>query len=49
MEPSALLVEARELQDDEEVLVVLVDLRSLVMAGDVLEVELVEREVLGQP
>ena len=44
-----LLVEDREVQDDEQVVRVLVDLRPLVAGHDVLEVERVEVEVLGQP
>jgi hypothetical protein len=43
------LVEAREVQDDEEVVVVLVDLRALVARVDVLVVELMKLEVLLQP
>ena len=43
------LVEHREVQDDEEVVVVLVDLRALVARGDVLVVEGVELEVLLEP
>ena len=42
VQPPGLLVEAGELHDEEEVLVVLVDLGPLVVARDVLEVELVE-------
>ena len=43
------LVVGREVQDDEQVVVVLVDLRALVAAVDVLVVEGVEVEVLLQP
>ena len=43
------LVEAGEVQDDEEVVVVLVDLRALVARVDVLVVEMMELEVLLQP
>ena len=43
------LVEDREVQDDEEVVVVLVDLRALVAREDVLVVERVELEVLLEP
>src|SRR4029077_10089588 len=43
------LVEAREVQDDEEVVVVLVDLRALVAREDVLVVERVEVEALLEP
>ena len=43
------LVEGGEVQDDEEVVVVLVDLRALVAREDVLVVERVEVEVLLQP
>ena len=43
------LVEAREVQDDEQVVVVLVDLRALVAGEDVLVVERVEVEVLLEP
>ena len=49
VEPGDLLVEAREVQDDEQVVVVLVDLRALVAREDVLVVERVELEVLLQP
>ena len=42
-------VEDREVQDDEQVVVVLVDLRPLVAGEHVLEVEGVEVEVLLQP
>ncbi len=49
VQPPGLLVEAGELHDEEEVLVVLVDLGPLVVARDVLEVELVEVELLCQP
>src|SRR5205085_5919625 len=44
-----LLVENRELQNDEEVVVVLVELRALVARADVLVVERVELEVLLEP
>ena len=43
------LVEDREVQDDEQVVVVLVDLRPLVARADVLVVERVEVEVLLEP
>ena len=43
------LVVAREVQDDEEVVVVLVDLRALVAREDVLVVERVEVEALLEP
>ena len=43
------LVEHREVQDDEEVLGVLVDLRALVARGHVLVVERMELEVLLEP
>ena len=43
------LVEHREVQDDEQVVVVLVDLRALVAREDVLVVERVEVEVLLEP
>ena len=36
------------MEDDEEVLGVLVDLRTLALGEDVLDVELVEAEALGQ-
>ena len=49
VEPPDRLVEAREVQDDEQVVVVLVDLRALVARGDVLVVERVEVEVLLEP
>ena len=49
VEPPDLLVEGREVQDDEEVLGVLVELRALVAREDVLVVEGVEVEVLLQP
>ena len=45
----ALLVEARELHDQEEVVIVDVELGALVDTGDILKVERVEAEVLGQP
>jgi hypothetical protein len=48
-EAAGVAVEDGEVEDDEEVLVVLVDLRPLVARGDVLEVEGVEVEVLLQP
>ncbi len=44
-----LLVEHREVEDDEEVVVVDVDLRALVARADVLVVERVELEVLLEP
>jgi hypothetical protein len=43
------LVVAREVQHDEQVVVVLVDLRALVARADVLVVERVELEVLLEP
>jgi len=44
------LVEAREVEDDEEIVVVLVDLGALLAPGQhVLEVQLVEVEVGGEP
>ena len=49
MEPPGVLVEARELQHQEQVVVVDVQLWPLVDAGDVLQVERVERELLRQP
>ena len=49
VEPGDLLVVAREVQDDEQVVVVLVDLRALVAREDVLVVERVELEALLQP
>ena len=49
VQPPDLLVEDREVQDDEQVVGVLVDLRPLVARHDVLEVERVEVEVLGEP
>src|SRR4051812_22648050 len=49
VEAADLLVVAREVQDDEQVLVVLVDLRTLVARDDVLVVERVELEALLQP
>ena len=45
--PDGLVVE-REVEDDEEVLRVLVDLRPLALREDVLDVELVEAEALGE-
>ena len=45
--PDGLVVEG-EVEDDEEVLGVLVDLRPLPLGEDVLDVELVEAEALGQ-
>jgi hypothetical protein len=48
-EPARRRVEDREVEDDEEVVVVDVDLRPLVAREDVLEVERVEVEVLFQP
>ena len=41
------LVVEREVEDDEEVVGVLVDLRPLPLREDVLDVELVEAEALG--
>src|SRR5436190_3531095 len=49
VEPPDVLVETREVQDDEQVVVVLVDLRALVAREDVLVVQRVEVEVLLQP
>ena len=49
MEAAGVLVVAGEVHDEEHVLVVLVELRPLVVAGHVLEVELVEAERLRQP
>ena len=49
VEPADLLVVAREVQDDEQVVVVLVHLRALVARVDVLVVERVEVEVLLEP
>ena len=49
VQPPDLLVEHREVQDDEQVVVVLVDLRPLVARQDVLVVERVELEVLLEP
>ena len=50
LEPPRALVEAREVQDDEQVVGVLVDLRPLAPPREhVLEVEGVEVVVLGQP
>ena len=49
VEPPDRLVEHREVQDDEQVLGVLVDLRPLVARQDVLVVERVEVEVLLEP
>ena len=49
VQPPDRLVEHREVQDDEQVVVVLVDLRALVAREDVLVVERVEVEVLLQP
>ena len=49
VQPADALVEHREVQDDEEVVVVLVDLRALVARADVLVVEVVELEVFAQP
>src|SRR5204863_9227997 len=49
VEPADLLVEHREVEDDEEVVVVDVDLRPLVARADVLVVERVELEVLLEP
>ena len=42
------LVVEREVEDDEEVVRVLVDLRPLALREDVLDVELVEAEALGE-
>ena len=49
VEPGDRLVVAREVQDDEQVVVVLVDLRALVAREDVLVVERVELEALLEP
>ena len=49
VEPPDLAVEDREVQDDEQVVVVLVDLRPLVAREHVLEVEGVEVELLLEP
>ena len=49
VEPGDRLVVAREVQDDEQVVVVLVDLRALVAREDVLVVERVELEPLLEP
>ena len=49
VQPADRLVEDREVQDDEEVVLVLVDLRALVPREDVLVVERVELEVLLEP
>jgi hypothetical protein len=49
VQPADGLVEDREVQDDEQVVLVLVDLRALVAREDVLVVERVELEALLQP
>jgi hypothetical protein len=49
VQPADLLVVGREVQDDEQVVVVDVDLRALVAREDVLVVEGVEVEVLLEP
>ena len=49
VQPADGLIEDREVQDDEQVVVVLVDLRALVAREDVLVVERVELEVLLEP
>src|SRR5207302_10288103 len=49
VEPPYRAVEDREVEDDEEVVGVLVDLRPLVARGDVLVGERVELEVLLEP
>src|SRR5256885_5030697 len=49
VEPSHVLVEAREVEHDEQVAVVLVDLGALVAREDVLVIQRVEVEVLLQP
>ena len=49
VQPPDRAIEDREVQDDEEVIGVLVDLRPLVAREDVLEVEGVELEVLLEP
>ena len=48
VQPAHGLVVEGEVQDDEEVLRVLVDLRPLPLGEDVLDVELVEAEALGE-
>ena len=48
VQPLDRLVVDREVEDDEEVLRVLVDLRPLPLREDVLDVELVEAEALGE-
>ena len=48
VQPLDRLVVDREVEDDEEVARVLVDLRPLALREDVLDVELVEAEALGQ-
>jgi hypothetical protein len=48
VQPADGLVVEREVEDDEEVLGVLVDLGPLAPGEDVLDVELVEAEALGQ-
>ena len=48
-QPAGRLLEDRELEDDEDVVVVGVELRALVPRVDVLEVERVEVEVLLEP
>ena len=48
VQPLDRLVVDREVEDDEEVLGVLVDLRPLALREDVLDVELVEAEALGE-
>ena len=48
-QPVGVLIEQREVQDDEQVVVVLVELRALVARVDVLVVERVELEVLLEP
>ena len=48
VQPLHRLVVEREVEDDEEVLRVLVDLRPLALREHVLDVELVEAEALGE-
>ena len=48
VQPLDALVVDREVEDDEEVARVLVDLRPLALREDVLDVELVEAEALGE-
>ena len=48
VQPLNVLVVDREVENDEEVVRVLVDLRPLALREDVLHVELVEAETLGE-